>query len=351
MMKRPSATPAAPAPAPASTRRKALGAAKLALAGALVMWLARSGRLDWRALASLDGRALSWLALAALLQSAMVVAMAARWKAWLQVVPLGAGGRARLSWREALVVIARGTCVGAWTPAGLGLDGIRAAHALRRFRDTDQGEGEGAGEGQFGGLRDFKSLLRGGGQGVGKAARVVGLASLLDRAVAMAVLAALCAPFLASRLSQPQAALLALGALAVVIALAVGCLRGGVLRWRPAACATAWTVLTHVANILAMGAVFQSLAPGLGVLRALEVAFEAGPVIILSSALPLTPLGLGVADATGEALLARHGLDCGGEAVMLARAVWLGVCLLSGIAFWMGEGAEEEAVQSGGAST
>jgi hypothetical protein len=227
------------------------------------------------------------------------------------------------------------------------LDGIRAAHALRRFHNTerhnDHADGERQQEGPSGRIRGLKSLLCGGGED-GTATRVVGLASLLDRVVALAALAALCVPFLASHLGQPLIAVWMLGALGLALAVAAWCVRGGgFMRWREVVGATAWTLFTHAANILAMGAIFQALAPGLGLWRELGLAFEAGPIIILSSAVPLTPLGLGVADATGEALLARHGLDCGSEAVMLTRAIWLGVCLLSGIAFWTNEGTPEAA--------
>jgi hypothetical protein len=38
------------------------------LAAALVAWLVRSGRLQWGAFATLDGRALGWAALALALQ-------------------------------------------------------------------------------------------------------------------------------------------------------------------------------------------------------------------------------------------------------------------------------------------
>ena len=347
MTERPSTNPAVQT----NARRRALSAAKLVLAVALLVWLARSGRLDVRAFARLDGRALGWIALAALLQVALIVTMAARWKMWLQVFPSGDGSQPKLSWHETLIVTARGTCVGAWTPAGLGLDGIRAAHALRRFRDTashDTTSNDDAPEnaGQAGGIGGLKSLLCG-EESVGQVARAVALASLLDRVVALAVLAAMCAPFLASCLGLPLGAVAALGALILALVLALARARittsGRFSRWKEAAKATAWTALTHSANILAMGAIFQALAPGLGAVGALRLTFEVGPIIILSSALPLTPLGLGVADATGEALLARHGLDCGGEAVMLARALWLGVCLLSGAAFWINEGAAEEA--------
>lgn len=349
--------PAQPAATPSGARRRAIGALKLALAVLLLAWLARSGRLDARAFA-LDARALRWLALAALLQGTMIVSMAARWKAWLQALPPGEGvdaAWARLSWREALVVTARGACLGAWTPAGLGLDGVRAAHALRRFRDAgssntqrpdakqdaakqDAAAGDDGHSGKAAGFKLLlKPLLRGGnGSGSGAGARAVGIASLLDRAVALAVLAVMSLPFLASRLGRPGAAMLiALLALGVP---ALATRRGraaGLLRPRHALRATAWTALTHGANILALGAILEALAPSLDAWRAITLAIETGPIIILSNAIPLTPLGLGVADATGEALLARHGLNCGGEAVMLARAVWLGVCLLAGAAFWL----------------
>jgi len=368
-----------------------VSAAKLALAALLLLWLARSGRLDFKVFAALDGRALRWLGLATLLQALMIVAMAARWRCWLHALAPAEGAAARLSWSQALLVTARGTCVGAWTPAGLGLDGIRAAHALRLFRTASpqatplqeapqeapqlkrghgagllpllRGEGggiaggEGAGSGIAGGGVAGGGIAGGGiagsgvaGSGVG---RLVGLASLLDRLVALAILVALALPFLLSRLvaspGQPKVALaLALSlalSLAVLVLAAVAARRragagpGGLARpgvpWSEALAASWWALGTHLFNILALGAILKALAPQLEAGRALSLAFEVGPVIILSGALPLTPLGLGVADATGEALLAQHGLDCGGEAVMMARATWLGVCLLAGLAFWL----------------
>lgn len=332
-----------------------MSGAKAALAVALLAWLVLSGRLDGQAFRALDGRAWLWITLATLFQCAMVVTMAGRWRSWLQV-PLPANEAqaplSSLSWREALIVTGRGVCLGAWTPAGLGLDGIRAAHALRRFRDIEHRDAEhenhlDEGEGEANKALSLRSLLRGGGGRSGGAARVVGLASLLDRVAALAVLVALSVPFLLSRLSRPVSEALVLGALATALATALWRVRirgkGQPWRWRDALSAIAWTVGTHGANILAQGAILEALAPGLGLWRALRLAFEVGPIIILSSALPLTPLGLGVTDATGEALLARHGLSCGGEAVMLARATWLGVCLLAGTAFWTRQSSDKVA--------
>jgi len=331
-------------PSPRSgARQKAVSAAKIALAALLLAWLVRSGRLNFQVFSALDGRALLWLALAALLQTVMIATMAARWRAWLRAFAFSQGARAHLSWREALVVTARGACAGAWTPAGLGLDGIRAAHALRRFSNANP---EGKGDAEPAGGLSLSSLLRGEGGSCG-IARVVGLASLLDRAVAVAILVALALPFLASRLTQPGRTALALGAAAAGLGLVVWRAKvgkaDGAVNWRVAVSASAWTLGTHGANILALGAVLQALAPGLGIERAMLLAFQVGPMITLSNALPLTPLGLGVADATGEALLASHGLDCGGEAVMLTRATWLAVCLLAGVAFWLPERSEEAA--------
>jgi hypothetical protein len=298
-----------------------------------------------------------WLAVAALLQSAMIATMGARWRAWLGLFLHTRPGESSrhastsLSWREALVVAARGACAGVWTPAGLGLDGIRAAHAVARFQaPTAQLDADSSAApaptppttSRVGALSGLQLLLRGGGGGSG-IVRAVALASLLDRLTALAILAALCLPFLSSRLNSGSA----LGTTLALVALSVAGVallawRVPSLRTRGATHAAAWTLATHAANMAAIGATLQALEPGLGASRTLGLALEVGPPIILSSALPLTPLGLGVADATGEALLAQHGLACGSEMVMLGRATWLAVCLLAGLAFWMPTAPHEE---------
>jgi hypothetical protein len=149
------------------------------------------------------------------------------------------------------------------------------------------------------------------------------------------------------RLAKKYAAVL--GALAVLTAVALGVWwKAGRLKrlqkldwwprsvgWRAVGVGAAWSLGTQAANVGAFGAAVAALSPGLSLARIVELACATGPAVILSSALPLTPLGLGVVDATGEALLARHGVDCGGEAVMLARALWLMLSLAAGAAFWI----------------
>jgi hypothetical protein len=303
------------------------------LAAALVAWLVRSGRLQWGAFATLDGRALGWAALALALQAAMIATQAARWRVWLAAtLPHSSPA----SWREVLVVTLRGSCAGAWTPAALGMDGIRIAHVAREANVSSATQTE---------------TPTGSAQtAVAAVARAAGLASLLDRAVSLAVLVLLAAPGLAAlsfAAGEKYAAVL--GALAVLTAVALGVWwKAGRLKrlqkldwwprsvgWRAVGVGAAWSLGTQAANVGAFGAAVAALSPGLSLARIVELACATGPAVILSSALPLTPLGLGVVDATGEALLARHGVDCGGEAVMLARALWLMLSLAAGAAFWI----------------
>jgi uncharacterized membrane protein YbhN (UPF0104 family) len=63
-----------------------------------------------------------------------------------------------------------------------------------------------------------------------------------------------------------------------------------------------------------------------------EGGFFAAPLVILSSLIPLTPLGIGVTDGAAAELFARAAMPGGAAVTMLLRAVFVVICLGCGVA-------------------
>jgi uncharacterized membrane protein YbhN (UPF0104 family) len=57
------------------------------------------------------------------------------------------------------------------------------------------------------------------------------------------------------------------------------------------------------------------------------------PLVTLTTIVPVTPLGIGVADAAAEGLFTLVGAHSGAEVTMLVRAATASACLLSGLAY------------------
>lgn len=107
--------------------------------------------------------------------------------------------------------------------------------------------------------------------------------------------------------------------------------------------ALALSVLAHLASCVSMYFGFRALGAPVSMVEATAIT----PLVTLTSILPVTPLGIGVADLVAEDLFQRVGVGSGAEATMLVRAVTAVLCLASGIAFlWPvaegGEGAVKE---------
>src|SRR5699024_9012802 len=86
---------------------------------------------------------------------------------------------------------------------------------------------------------------------------------------------------------------------------------------------------THLCNILATFCALRVFEPAAPLLSIVLVT----PFVILSSLVPLTPLGLGVTDATAAILFAGIGVAHGVAATMILRATFVLMSLACGLAW------------------
>ena len=302
---------------------------KCIIAAALLWWLSRSGRFDLRVFSSLRW---GWDSAGVLgFQVAMLACMAARWHFLTRALNLN------FSFRQTLRISLIGFYAAILTPASLGLDGAR----LLLSRQLRAGQNR----------EILASVLWD---------RVLGLWSLL-------VICALCGaviaffPVLSSGETVRRAVLmasLACGVLALALAVIFGSPKlparigqmaflknKAWLQQAPPRAIFGWPLLlgfaTHGCNLLATFFALRIFESGAPLFSTLPVA----PFVILSSLVPLTPLGLGVTDSTAALLFAAIGVAHGAAATMILRATFVLISLIGGLAWlWPNSISETESV-------
>ena len=290
---------------------------KCVIAALLLWWLARSGRFDWRVFSGLKPSAA--LAGVLLFQCAMLGCIAARWHFLARAVNLD------FSFRQTLRISLIGFYAAIWTPASLGLDGARLL--LSRQLSPQKGR------------EILASVLWD---------RVLGLWSLLVVCALSGIVLSFSSVLAGSITAQRavSVAAVACGVLALVMGILIGSPqllkrvsqirffeKRAWLQASPPRAIFLWPLLlafaTHGCNILATFCalrVFELNAP-------LVSIFLVTPFVILSSLVPLTPLGLGVTDATAALLFAAIGIAHGVAATMIARAFFVVISLACGLAW------------------
>jgi uncharacterized membrane protein YbhN (UPF0104 family) len=98
----------------------------------------------------------------------------------------------------------------------------------------------------------------------------------------------------------------------------------GALGW-----SLALAVVAQLGNCIAYYFALRAFDAPVSLLGAMAVT----PLVTLSSIIPVTPLGIGVMDATAEQLFHVAGSSAGAEATMLVRAVLAAFSLVSGLAY------------------
>lgn len=290
---------------------------KCAIAVALLWWLIQSGRFEWRVFADLKP---GW-ALAGVLcfQCAMLFCIACRWHLLARIMKLD------LSFRQTLRISLIGYYAAILTPASLGLDGARLLLA-KQLRPQQ-------------GREIVASVLWD---------RVLGLWSLLIISAlggaALMILKTL-APYAIAQRAVSIAAI-ACGVLALLMGAFVGNAqwsaawmkipflqkRFGESRLPPRAIFAIPLFLafaTHLCNLLATFCALRIFEPNVSLLLVLLIT----PFLILSSLVPLTPLGLGVTDAAASLLFVAIGITQGAAATMLLRAAFVLLSLACGLAW------------------
>jgi uncharacterized membrane protein YbhN (UPF0104 family) len=296
-------------------RQGAIMLFKFVAAGVLVWWLWKSGRLDFSRLA----RVRIGFAFFGVIgfQAAMLGCVAARWHSLTRAFGLN------LPARQTFRVSCIGNFAAVWTPAGLGLDGVRLVF-LRRLAPRHLG--------------------------------AAAASTLWDRALGVWALACLSFPACALLLLDDSLApvtglrralwllLVACGVLALApLFLQTRAPEVMARRW-PAlrqlsganfAYQGAWksallfAFMTHSCNFLSLWCALRAL----DIVAAPAPALLVAPLVVLSSLLPLTPMGLGVTDAAASTLLHAVGVSGGAEATMLGRATFVLLSAACGLAW------------------
>ncbi len=283
----------------------ALLVGKVLLAGALLLWLLQSGRMDLSMFADLRW---SWLLVGVLvLQLLMLILPVVRWYYLAKALNL------ELSPRQTLRVGMVGYFANIFLPTGLGIDGTKILY-MRRWNpgrssdvlttvlmDRIMGMASMAAIG-IAALGLFLIW-----QHDGRFARVISVMVYLLLGLAVALMA-----LLSRRVSGKLITLLPWEPVRSMLD-SFRKYRGrtGVL-----CLAFAISMATHFSNMLA--AWFALVLLGAAVPLLPVCAFT--PMVNLSGFLPLTPLGLGIADSCAEGLYSMIGVQQGAEGTMLLRA-------------------------------
>ena len=249
----------------------------------------------------------------------MLGCIAARWHYLVRAVGLP------LSWQQTLRISLIGHCAAVWTPAGLGLDGVR----LWQTRRLVPGEMP----------RIIASAFWD---------RVLGVWTILVlSAIGCAVLLWITPFVLTPELQRVLTGVLLLSTVLSLFPLVAQGWFFGFLQKRlskqsrtstvaaPNLQSTNWKAAlllafaTHGCNALGLWYALRTLGGEDSLLSTLLVA----PLVILSSLVPLTPLGLGVTDAAASTLIHLIGNDSGAEATMLGRATFVLLSALCGLAW------------------
>lgn len=294
-------------------------ALKFLIAGILVWWLWKSGRLDFSRLARVH-LGFAFFGMMGF-QAATLGCIAARWYHLTRAFGL------KISARQSFRISCIGNFAAVWTPAGLGLDGARLVLA-RSIAPQQLG--------------------------------AVTASTLWDRALGVWALACLSTPACALLLFDSSLELnpaLKRALWLILIACGVLALAPLLLRTRaPKIFARRWPMLqqfsgasfkndasfksafksalvfaflTHGCNFLSLWCALRALEIAAPLVRVLLVA----PLLVLSSLLPFTPLGLGVTDAAASTLLHAVGVGGGSEATMLGRATFILISAACGLAW------------------
>jgi len=304
--------------APTSALKSYLpGLAKLTLGILILWWLIRSGRFDVRLFSSIRfGRVL--FALTGF-QFLMLLFPAVRWFILARAI------RLQLTPGQAVYIGCMGYFVNIFLPTGIGIDGVRLVYAARYnpFRRTDI----------------VSSILMD---------RVLGISALA--LIGFAAAGLLCFHYSDQWFVQwgfALALLLGLMGLAILILFSrrgSGRLKRMVPWQRAHQLADSFrqyryrklvllgsfmlSLLTHLSGIFAAWLGFWLLGAG----ARLSSVFAFTPLVNLSGMLPITPVGLGVADSVADGLYQTFGLIQGAEVTMLLRCVSLFLSLLGGCA-------------------
>lgn len=279
--------------------RRVLAAIKLAVAAAIVVFLATTGRLSLAPLAQIVASPATLAALVAL-QIVMLACGVLRW--WLLLRSIE--GRTR-SFADLFVCNWIGLFFGCVAPSAVATDVVRYRH-LRAASTT---------------TATLSSLV---------VDRLVGVASIM-------LLALVCARELVFDVYRPAHAAaigaglgaLVLGALVVAVRLRV---RVGLA---PTAGALVLGVLGHLCKVASLWLIVRVAAPGVDVATVLVIA----PLGFLVEALPLAPGGMGTAHLAFDQLFALRGFEGGAALFTVYFLVRLLVNLFGGVLWLTRDGA------------
>ena len=304
-------------------RRRVLLGAKYAIAATLLYWLVSTGRLDfasYRVLASVSN--LGLIGAATALQIIAFGIFIMRWwgLARAQELPIARAEVAQTG--------LRGLFTQLFLPGGIGADGVRILHLRTWYRDQL--------------MRGLASLLTDRLSGLiglvllgAAACQIHELATGDRRLMPVTILFAglIAAGFVFAALLWGALRFTPLARLwrMAVVASAIDALRAYARRKRAVVAAVAVSILGHGFTALASYFAIVALGDAPPLLGVLAIT----TVLNLVRMIPITPLGLGVADGAAEVLYAQIGLTNGAELQMLTRIISMLIFMFAGLAFFV----------------
>lgn len=305
-------------------KRVTLASIKLFIAAVAIVWLVRSGRLDFQALQSVPIGRLHLLGMATVLASMLLQAF--RWKLLLtaQSVRVPVRRVLEISWIAHFFSL---SFLGAW-----GAEALRVFYTAREVPDAKA----------RGALSIFLD-------------RIIGIYSLLCVSCLAFGVMSLRGP-MSLRLLRTAALSAAMFGIATAIGATVwhpvarrralmllpknssAVIEAAAQRWRPdAAGAVECLILALLGSALLLAA-FMVAGQLVGTPLGLVEVLAAGPLVVLAGNLPISPGGIGIAEAAASALFMQFGIGTGAAIMLIVRCWHVLLRLPGGLVYALGRG-------------
>jgi len=303
---------------PRKLRRGLLLVAKLALAAALVAWLSRSGRLDFHHLARvhLDGAMLGVIAGQIIVHLLPLL----RWSLFLKARNL------KLTARQILQIGLISYFAVLILPATGGQDAVRFYYASRIERGRGPDVLATVVLDRFMGLVGLCVLALLSGLLLLSRTGSRAVMEVMGFVAALLVVLAGATVFLLRAKPRRLDALIERSSAISALSRALEAFRG---RRALLLASLGVSCLGHLGSCISMYAGFLAVGAPVPFVEVCTIT----PLVLLTSSVPVTPLGIGVADAAADRLFTLVGSLCGAEVTMLVRAVTATAYLACGLAY------------------
>jgi glycosyltransferase 2 family protein len=290
---------------------------KIGVAAALIIWLLRTGQLNFAVLARANPQ---MLLPATFLQAAMIMLPLLRWHLLVRARSFD------LSCVESLHIGLIGNFLGIVVPSGIGADGIKAAYLGKRYPGHAAEAISTVIVDRLLGLSSMLLL----GLLFGLLLLSVHKSVVLQTAIVATAVICLCviAVWIAALSPLSQQAANLCGSLPFVQRLINGV---AAYKHSPAALSTGLllSAIGHMSGFMAVYVFFVAIGSPVELLQVAGIT----PIANLSALIPITPLGLGVSDSISAILFSSQNQAHGADINMLSRLVTVAITIAGGLSF------------------